>query len=131
MAGKAITSPISEKKNIDTVNKTEKSQASNKTVDTSKSNKTDTGKSIDKSRSTQRTDTVNIVDKSRSIPGTNLSNISTRIGKSTELDIVRDNKDISDLYLHGDDLASITPDILHIPQENKRKNSRHSRTSQP
>ena len=44
----AITPPISEKNNIDTFNKTEKSKASNKTVDKLKSNKTDKVKSIDK-----------------------------------------------------------------------------------
>ena len=59
----AITPPISEKKKIGTVKKTEKSQASNKTVDTPKINKTNTVKSIDKSRSDHITDTVNIVDK--------------------------------------------------------------------
>ena len=37
--------------------KTEKSQTSNKTVDTIKINKTDTVKSLDESRSTQITDT--------------------------------------------------------------------------
>ena len=42
VVGKSITSPISVLENIDTVNKTEKSQASNKTVDTSRSNKIDT-----------------------------------------------------------------------------------------
>ena len=47
-----------------------------------------------KSKTTQRTDTVNTVDKSRSIPGANLSNISNRIEKHTEIDIVNDNKDI-------------------------------------
>ena len=36
------------KNKVDTFNKTDKSQASNKTVDTSKSNKTDTFKSLDK-----------------------------------------------------------------------------------
>ena len=41
---------------IDTVNKTEKSKASNQPVDTPKSNKTDKVKAIYKSRSTQRTD---------------------------------------------------------------------------
>ena len=45
------------KKKIDTVNKTEKSQASKKTVDTPKINKTDTVYLLDKSRFTQRTDT--------------------------------------------------------------------------
>ena len=51
-----------QKKNIDTVNKVEKSQASNKKFDTSKINKTDTFKSIDKSVSTQVTYTVNTVE---------------------------------------------------------------------
>ena len=41
----SITSLISAKKNIDTVNKTEKSQASYKTVDIPKSNKTEKFKS--------------------------------------------------------------------------------------
>ena len=44
----AITTTISSKKIMDTVKKTEKSQASNKTVDTPKINKTDTVKSLDK-----------------------------------------------------------------------------------
>ena len=43
----AITPPI-EKKKIDTVNKTEKSQASNKKVDTSRSKKYEQVKSLDK-----------------------------------------------------------------------------------
>ena len=66
MVKEAITPPIAKKK-IDEVNKTEKSQASNKTtVDKSSSNKSDKGKSLDKSRSTQRTDienTENTVNK--------------------------------------------------------------------
>ena len=53
----AITTPISEKNKIGTVIKTDKSKTSNKTVDTTKINKTETVKSLDKSRSTQRTDT--------------------------------------------------------------------------
>ena len=53
----SITPPISGEKNIDTVNKKEKSQASNKIVDTPRSNKTDKFKSMDKSKSTQRIDT--------------------------------------------------------------------------
>ena len=48
MVKEAVTPPILSKKKIDTFNKTEKSQASNKTVDRPKSNKTDKGKSIDK-----------------------------------------------------------------------------------
>ena len=58
----AITPPIA-KNNIDTVNKTDKSQASNKTVDTSSRNKSDKVKSLDKSRSTQRTYTENQLTK--------------------------------------------------------------------
>ena len=87
----AIPAPISAKKKIDTVNKTEISQASNKTVDTPKINKTGKVKSIDKSWSTQRTDTENKVDKSRSIPRNNLSNKSTRIEKPSEIHIYKDN----------------------------------------
>ena len=59
----AITPPNLAKKKIDTVNKTEKSQASNKTVDAPRGNKTYKVKSMDKSRSTQRTDTLNTVNK--------------------------------------------------------------------
>ena len=50
-------------KKLDTGNKTEKSKASNKTVDTPKKNKTDTVRSLDTSRPTQRNDTENTVDK--------------------------------------------------------------------
>ena len=53
----AINSPISEKNNIDTVNKTEKSQSPNKAVDATKSNKTEKVKPLDKSRSTKITNT--------------------------------------------------------------------------
>ena len=52
----AITPPIT-KNNIDTVNKTDKSEAFNKKVYTSSINKSDKGKSLDKSKSTQRTET--------------------------------------------------------------------------
>ena len=57
MVKEAIPHPISAKKMIDTVNKTEKLQESNETVGTTKSNKTDTVKSLIKSRSTKITDT--------------------------------------------------------------------------
>ena len=75
----STTNPISVKKKIVTVNKTEKSQAPNKNVYTPKSNKTDKGISIDNSRSTQKIDTENTFDKSRSIPWTNLPNKGTII----------------------------------------------------
>ena len=71
------------------------------------------------------TDTVNTVDKSRSITGTNLSNKINRIEKPTEIDIVKDNRDLYDLSLHGDDSLSITADILHIHRKNKIKKSIH------
>ena len=76
MVKESITPLISEKKNIDKVNKKEKSKASNKTVDTPRSNKTDKVKSLYKSSSTQRTDTENTVNKenkSRSISRISLS----------------------------------------------------------
>ena len=91
MVKEAITPPISAKKMINTFNKTEKSQASNKTVDTPKSIKTDKVKSIDKSMSTQRTNTENKVDKSRSIPRSNLSNKITIIENPSKIDIHREN----------------------------------------
>ena len=43
--------------------------------------------------------------------GTNLSNLSTRIEKTIEIYIVKDNKYLSDFSSHGDDLAGITTDI--------------------
>ena len=57
MVEEAITPTISEKNKIDTVNKTEKSQASNEAEDAPKSNKNDKVKSLDKSGCTQRTNT--------------------------------------------------------------------------
>ena len=122
----AITTNISEKRKMDTVNKTEKSQASNKTVDTHKIKNTDTVKSFDKKRSTQITDAVNTVYKSRSIQGTYFFYISTRIEKPTEIDIVKDNTDPSNLSLPGDDLAGITPYILCIPRNNKIKTTTYT-----
>ena len=122
---KAITYLISEKNKIDTVNKTEKSQAYNKIVDSPKINKNDTVKS----RYTQRTDIVNTVDKSRSILGNNLSNISTRIENPTEIDIVKENKDLSGFSLHVDYLLVITPDILLIPRKGERKKLQTLRSS--
>ena len=59
MVKEANTSPICTKNNIDTVEKTDKSQTSKEKVDTSKNNKTDT---------------VNTIYKSGYIPVTNLSN---------------------------------------------------------
>ena len=60
VAKEDITTHIAERK-IDTVNKIEKSQALNKKIDTSSSNKPDKGRWLDKSRSTQTTDTENTV----------------------------------------------------------------------
>ena len=114
-----ITPPISEKNNIDAVKKTEKSQASNKTVDTPRRNKTDKVKPIDKSRSTKRTDTKNTVNRSRYIPRTNLSNKITRIENPSEIDICKDNLSVSILSGHGESLSSVTPDTLCIPRKNK------------
>ena len=117
-----ITPPIS-KKNIDKVNKTEKSQASKK-IDTSSSTESEKGKSLDKSRSTQRTeteDTVKTVNKSRSISSTSLSGKSTKIDKPSEIDISKYNSSISVLYVHGENLSSVTPDQQLIHCKNKRK----------
>ena len=61
------------------------------------------------------------MDKSRSILGTNLSNISNINKNTTDIYIVKENKDFFYLSLHGYDLAGITPDIICIPFKNKRK----------
>ena len=121
VAKEAITPPISDKKKINTVKKTEKSQASNITVDTTKINKTHKFKLIDKSRSTQITDTYNKVDKSKYIPRTNLSNKSTRIEKTSEIDNCKDNLSVSVLSGHGESLSSVTSYQKRIPRKNKRK----------
>ena len=71
----AITPPIV-KKNIDTVNKTDKPQASKIKKDKYISNKSDNGKSLDKSLYTKRTETeykVKSVNKSRYILSASLS----------------------------------------------------------
>ena len=93
----------------------------NKSVDTPKSNKTEKVKTIDKSRSTQRTDTESTVDKSWYIPRTNVYHKSTRIGKTSEIDIHKDNLCVSVLSGQGESLSSVSPDILRIPSKNKRK----------
>ena len=71
-----------QKKNIDTVKKTEESQTSKETVVTSKTNKTDS---------------LNTIDKSMSYPRTNQSNKKIHIGKTPEINIDKYNKYVSDL----------------------------------
>ena len=109
VVGKYITSPISEKKKIDTVNKTEKTQ-------------------IPKIQSLpqKKHDTLTSIYNSMYAKRINLSNISIRIEKLTEIDMVKDNEYLSGLSLHWDYLASITPYILCIPRKNNRNDSRHS-----
>ena len=92
--------------NIGTVDKAEKSQTSKETVHTSKQNKTDTRKSIDKSWST---------------PRTNLSNKSTRIEKPSEIDIHGYNENVSLFSEQVDDLANVTPDSICITRKNKER----------
>ena len=36
--------------------------------------------------------------------------------KPTEIYIVKETKDVSDLSLHGDDLSGITPNVILIPR---------------
>ena len=50
-------------------------------------------------------------------------NISTRIEKSTEIYIFRDNKHFYGFSLQGDDLVGITPEIPCVPRKNKIKTS--------
>ena len=108
----AITPPIA-KKDIDTVNKTEISQASKRKKDKSSSNKYDKGKSFDKSRSTQGTETeeaVKSVNKSRSISWASTSDKITKLEKPKEINISEDNSSLSGMSGHGKTLSIITPD---------------------
>ena len=109
------------KNKIDTVNKTEKSQASNKTLDKPKSNKNDTVKPLDKSRSTQITDTKNTVDKSISIPRSNCSNKSTRKDNPSEIHVYKDNLSVSGLPAQRESLSSETSDTICITHNSNRK----------
>ena len=116
----AITTIISPRAKIVPVKKPDKPQASNNTVDTTKSNKTETAKSLYKMRSTQRTDTENTVDKPRSIPRSKYFNKITRIDKPSEIHIHKDNLSIYILSGQGESLSSVTSDTLPIPRKNKR-----------
>ena len=122
VVSESITPPI-EKKKIDTVNKTEKSQASIKKLDTSSSNRSENGKSLDKSRYTQRPyteNTINKINKSRSNSRTGLSNKSTKIEKPLEIDIINNDLNISVLSGQNESLSSLAPDQQRIPRNNKR-----------
>ena len=65
--------------------------------------------------------TINSIDKSRYSQRTNLSNKSTRIEKTSEIDIHRDNLSVSVFYGQGESSSRVTPDIFRIPRKNKRK----------
>ena len=67
----------------------------------------------------QEKDTLNSIDKSSSTQITNVSNRITIMGKPTEIDIVKDNKYLSNFLVQEDDMAGITPYILRIPRKNK------------
>ena len=86
-----------------------------------------------------KSNTLNSIYKARSTPRTNLSNKITIIEKPTEIDILKDNENVSLSSGQGDDLASITQDHLHISRKNKIKKTpdtlviikiTYSRTSQ-
>ena len=71
--------------------------------------------------STQITDTENTVNKLRYILITNLSNKITRIEKPSEIDICKDNLNVSSFSGHGEIISSVTPHTLLIPHNNKSK----------
>ena len=106
MVKEANTSPISEKKKIDTVYKTYKSQISKETVDISKNNKTDT---------------LNTIDRSRSTPRTNLSNKIARIIKNLRNRYSRVQFKCFYFSVKGEILASVAPDNNTIPCKNKER----------
>ena len=104
MVKEANTYPIISKNNIGTVGKTDKSQTSKETVDTSKNNKTGT---------------LNTMDKSRSTPRSNLYNKILHIEKPLEINIYKYNKYVYYSYRQGESLVSVTPDQQRIPCKNK------------
>ena len=121
MVEKAINYPVSVRNNIDTVNKSDKSQAYNKTVDTLKRKKTDTVRTIDKSSILKELTLLTQYINQGIFQYKNYPIEVPEYQKPTEIDIVRYNKHISDLSLQGYDLASITQDIILIPHKNKSK----------
>ena len=87
-------------------------------------NKSEKGKSLVKSRSTQGNeieDTVKSVIKSRSISSASSSDKSTKIEKPKEIDISKDNSSLFGMSRYGEILTSVTPDKQRIPRKNKRK----------
>ena len=82
---------------------------------------------MDKSRSIQRTDTENTVikeNKSTYISTTSLFGKSTKIEKSSEIDISNYVLSISYLSGHWESLLSVTPDQQCIPCMNKVKKTK-------
>ena len=70
---------------------------------------------------TIKNDIVDKADKSGSIQVTNISNKSTQIEKSSEIDIQRDNLSVSVINGQGESLAGVIQDQICIPHRNKRK----------
>ena len=123
VVGEAKTCPVSEKK-IQTQSTKQRNHKHKKNSPYLQKNKSNT---------------LNSIYKARSTPRTNLSNKITIIEKPTEIDILKDNENVSLSSGQGDDLASITPDHLHISRKNKIKKTpdtlviikrTYSRTSQ-
>ena len=66
---------------------------------------------------TNKTDRVNTIYKTKSNPRTKLPNKSFDIEKYSEINIEKDNRYVSDLFMQGESLASVTP----YQQRNPRK----------
>ena len=110
---KAITHPI-EKNKIDTVNKTDKPQASKSKTYKSISNESnkvislDKSSSLNKSRASQRTetkDTVKTINKSRYISLASIYDKITNMEQPKEIDVIKYSPDISGMSGPG---ASVT-----------------------
>ena len=119
----AITPPIL-RNNIKTVKKKEKLQVSKIKIDKSSSNKSEKGKSLDKSRSTkiiETEDTFKTVNKSRSVSSARVSLKSIKIENPNEIDISKYNSNLSGISGHEESLSIVTPDQHRIHCRNKRK----------
>ena len=91
------------------------------------SNKSDKGKSFDKSRSTKITETEETEkkrNKSRSISSSSLSDKSNKIEKPKKIDIRKDNSSLFGMSGHGESVPSVTPDKKRIPQTLQSKENK-------
>ena len=108
-----------EKNKVDTVNETDKPQASKRERDKSIDNESkkvmvlDKSRSLDKLRSSQRTeteDTVKKLNKSRPISLASLSDKSIKIEKPKEINVISYSPIVSSISGHRASIMTVLPD---------------------